>query len=79
MDVFAYIDDILLYAETEDELLTKLRKLLTRLQAAGLTINRSKCVFGVDKLEFLGYWVHTYGPVTAAKENQRNSGLPTAE
>ena len=56
-EVFAYIDNILVYAKDEAELKAKLRRLLKELQKAGLAINRDKCVFGVDKLEFLGYWV----------------------
>ena len=56
MEVFDYI---LVYAADEDELKAKLCELLKQLQAAGLTINRDKCVFPVDKLEFWGYHVTT--------------------
>ena len=58
MEVFDYI---LVYAADEDELKAKLCELLKQLQAAGLTINRDKCVFPVDKMEFWGYHVTTTG------------------
>ena len=61
LDVFAYIDDILVYGRDEGELQAKLRTLLGRLKEAGLAINRGKCIFGVRELEFLGYWVTPSG------------------
>ena len=54
MEVFDYI---LVYAADEDVLKAKLCELLKQLQATGLAINRDKCVFPVDKLEYWGYHV----------------------
>ena len=61
LEVFAYIDDILVYAETEDQLEDKLRQLFGRLRQAGLALNLAKCEFGVNSVDFLGFRVTPTG------------------
>ena len=61
LEVFAYIDDILVYADSEDELEAKLRELFGRLQQAGLALNLAKCEFGVNAVDFLGFRVTPTG------------------
>jgi transposase InsO family protein len=50
-----YIDDLLLYARTEEEFLMKMETLFKRLQEKRITLNPSKCCFGVPEVNFLGY------------------------
>lgn len=41
-----YFDDILIFAQSWEELITKLRTILKMLKDAGLTLNLKKCKFG---------------------------------
>lgn len=53
--VCVYLDDVLIYGETFGEVLTKLREVLTRLRAAGLTLALNKSEFFPHRLLYLGY------------------------
>lgn len=59
--VYCYVDDILVASESQEQHLQHLRETFKRLQAAGLTINVSKCVLGAEQIEFLGYLVSSQG------------------
>ena len=48
------VDDILVYSRNKDEHLSHLAQLLTRIREHNLTLNLDKCVFGVDRITFLG-------------------------
>lgn len=58
---FVYLDDILIFSETEDKHKTHLRMVFQKLNDYGLTINVSKCVFGVSEINFLGHLVSGTG------------------
>ena len=49
-----FFDDILIYAQSWNELLQKIEKVLQILKEAGLTLNLKKCIFGADKVNFVG-------------------------
>ncbi|GFS56063.1 hypothetical protein TNCV_1650191 [Trichonephila clavipes] len=55
--VYAFIDDILVASSSVAEHIHHLRLLFQRLDQYGLSINRSKCTFGVPTLNFLGFQV----------------------
>lgn len=55
--VYCYIDDILVASETPEQHLQHLCIVLERLAATGITINASKCMFGAEQIEFLGYLI----------------------
>ena len=59
--VFAYLDDLLVASDTEDEHESHLRQLFNRLQEYGIIINPLKCLFGVSSLTFLGHVVDEHG------------------
>lgn len=63
LDVFctAYLDDIIIYSEDPLKHKKHVRKVLKRLEAAGLQADIRKCEFGVEKIKFLGYIVTTRG------------------
>ena len=49
-----YIDDVLLHADTEDEFLTRLRKIYERFRKYRIYLNPAKCKLGMTETEFLG-------------------------
>ncbi|GFT52619.1 transposon Tf2-9 polyprotein [Trichonephila clavipes] len=59
--VYAFIDDILVASSSEAEHIQHLRLLFQRLDQYGLSINPSKCTFGVPTLNFLGFQVCSSG------------------
>ena len=50
-----YWDDILVHTRTWEEHIKVLQELFTRLLAAGMTIRPTKCLFGVNTVDFLGH------------------------
>ena len=56
--VFVYLDDILVASSTIEQHLSDLRQVLTRLHAAGLHLNQSKCVLASDSVIYLGHTVN---------------------
>ena len=60
-DVASWLDDILIASVTWDEHLTSIIKVLSRLLAAGLSVNFAKCIFGAARQEFLGMIIDSTG------------------
>jgi hypothetical protein len=52
---FAYIDDVLISSNSEEEHQEHLQAVLKRFQEHGMKINGEKSVFGVTEIEFLGF------------------------
>ena len=52
-----YMDDVVIYSSTWEEHVHHIREVLTRLRAAKLTVNPSKCVWGGRTMTFLGHQV----------------------
>jgi len=59
--VLAYMDDILIYAKTEEEHDRLVKEVLTRLQRNGLAVAPEKCVWKAEEVEFLGYIIGREG------------------
>lgn len=59
--VFPFIDDLLIASTDEAEHREHLRTVLSRLDEYGITINPSKCVFGKNEVNFLGFTVNSEG------------------
>ena len=59
--VVAYIDDILIYAKTEEELVELTKQVLRKLEDNRLCINAKKCVFHSREVEFVGYTIWSKG------------------
>ena len=55
--VVVYLDDILVFTKTLDEHRQVVREVLEILRKNRLFLKPEKCVFGVQKVEFLGYEV----------------------
>ena len=56
-----YIDDVLIFAATFIEHLRALDEVLFRFRAAGIKLKPSKCVFGKQEVEYLGYNISRQG------------------
>ena len=56
-----YIDDIIIFADSEDEMARRLDIILQRLQEHTLTVNPEKCAFGLESVEFVGHTVDKDG------------------
>ena len=59
--LLSYIDDLLIYAATQEEHDRILLEVLKRLRESKLAINPSKCVWDVNRLEYLGYIISATG------------------
>lgn len=58
---YAYLDDILLFSDTEDSHLDLVEKVFRRLAEYGLAIALPKCKFQAAEVDFLGYKVNNTG------------------
>ncbi|GFS34772.1 transposon Ty3-I Gag-Pol polyprotein [Trichonephila inaurata madagascariensis] len=56
-----YLDDIIVFSETFDDHLQRLRSVLKCIQDAGLVLNPKKCVFGSRQIKILGHLVSEEG------------------
>jgi len=59
--VLAYMDDILVYAKTEEEHDGLVKNVLERLRKNGLAISPEKCIWKAEEVEFLGYIIRRDG------------------
>ena len=59
--VAAYMDDILLTGETQEQHLANLSAVLERLKTAGVRLKKPKCLFMAKEVEYLGHKVNEAG------------------
>ncbi|MBW0594173.1 hypothetical protein O181_133888 [Austropuccinia psidii MF-1] len=59
--VVAYLDDIMVFSKSEEEHVTHVSTVLSRLRANNLFAKVSKCLFHVSSVEYLGYVVSSEG------------------
>lgn len=58
---YGFVDDILVFSPSAEIHKLHLRQLFDRLKNYGIVVNTSKCKFGQQKVEFLGYSVSAEG------------------
>ncbi len=56
-----YLDDIIIFSMNNEEHREHMRQVLDRIGGAGLTLKLSKCRFGLERVELLGYTVSGEG------------------
>ncbi|XP_067945085.1 uncharacterized protein [Watersipora subatra] len=59
--LIVHMDDILVVGQSTEQHDSRLSVVLRRLEQAGMTLNKSKCQFGVSKVQFLGYVIDQFG------------------
>ena len=59
--VYTYLDDFLIFSETEEEHLEHLEQILLRIKEFGLFVNLEKCEFGKKEVLFLGRQISSNG------------------
>ena len=75
---FVYLDDILVASHSPQEHHQHLQQLFTLLSSNGLVINKAKCAFGADEIDFLGHHVSAAGitPLPDRIAALQNSSAP---
>lgn len=56
-----YLDDIIVFAKTPEDHLARLRLIFNALRKANLKLNKNKCEFGKESIEFLGHTITKEG------------------
>ncbi|XP_073967332.1 uncharacterized protein [Choristoneura fumiferana] len=64
--VLCLLDDVLITGRDAQEHLQRLHAVLRRLQDAGLTLQKEKCVFFQDEVSYLGYLINKDGSSTGS-------------
>lgn len=59
--VVVYLDDILIGGSTMEEMWSRTKDTLQRIQDAGLKLKKTKCVFAVPEITFLGFIISQSG------------------
>jgi hypothetical protein len=77
--VVVFIDDILIYSQSEEEHADHLRMVLQRLREHQLYAKLTKCKFWIDEVMFLGHIINKEGLVMDSKKvaDILNSKAPT--
>ena len=74
-----YLDDIILYGQTKQDLYDTLNVMFDRLRTSNLKLKPKKCAFLKDSIEFLGFEVTRSGIICSEKhiEDVKNLQKPT--
>ena len=73
----SYIDDIIIYANSQTELLQRLDTVLARLKQHGLKVKPSKCILFRKQIQFLGHLVDANGIQPLPEKVQAIRDWPT--
>ena len=74
--VFVYLDDILVASSSLDRHVEDVRQVLARLHAAGLSVNRKKCILGKSQVNFLGHQVSAAGVIPLPAKVEAIEAMP---
>ena len=74
-DCLIFLDDVLIFSETFEELLFRLEAVFSRLNKNGLKLKPSKCEFFKSSVKYLGHVVSEKGVETDPEKNRGMSLL----
>ena len=63
-----YIDDFIVWAQSEDELISRLDQVFTRCAEKNLKLNPRKCRFGMQEVEYCGHVINDKGTTFSAEK-----------
>ena len=75
-NVFCYLDDLLVYNDSEEAHQKTLDEIFNRLEENGLTLALDKCQFSQESVEYLGFQVTTTGLVPLPKKVDAVYNIP---
>ena len=80
-DIFIYLDDVLVWGKTKQHHDQVLNQVLERLAKNDMALSIEKCLFGKDKVEYLGYEVSSSGirPLEKKLQALKNFKQPTSQ
>jgi hypothetical protein len=70
VNCFIYVDDIVIFGDSEDEFCSNLEKVLVRLRQYDIVLRGEKCLMSPNALEVLGYEVNGEGVTMSASKKQ---------
>ena len=73
--VLCLMDDVLVYGSNRHEHDTHLDAVLTRIQNAGITLNKDKCEFAKNSITFLGHVINSDGVSPDPKKTSAISSM----
>ena len=76
IELFVYMDDIVIYGKSLEDHASKLRALLGRLKQAGLALQREKCHFLKKDIAYLGHIISEDGEKTDPKKIEAVKNFP---
>ena len=56
-----YLDDIITWGETQEELIQNLTQIFSKLRKFGIFINPDKIKIGLSEIEYVGHTIDRYG------------------
>ena len=71
-----YLDDIILFSQTEDELIERLTIVLQRFEDFNITLNPEKCKVGVKEVEYLGHVINQEGLSFSKEKKEKVVNFP---
>uniref|UniRef100_A0A8C7XV38 ribonuclease H n=1 Tax=Oryzias sinensis TaxID=183150 RepID=A0A8C7XV38_9TELE len=74
-----YMVDVVVFAESEEQLEQRLRQVFQRFQDRGLTLNIDKCIFGLQQIEILGHVITAEGIKPDPRKVEAISKAPRPE
>ena len=72
-----YIDDIIIWSSSFAEHLEHLEIVFRRLREWGLKIHPGKCLFGAEKVDYMGHRVNRFGIRPQMEKTQAIRDMPT--
>ena len=74
-----YLDDIIIFGKTFEDMINNLDKVLNQLKSAGLKLKPRKCQLFAKEVEFLGHMITSEGIKTDPKKTKAVREWPTPE